>query len=299
MTPHTVLILGATGMLGHQLLLTLRRRFRLVAATRTGVAALRAAHPVFADVELVGGLDAEDRPRLRRLLVDVRPTAVVNCVGIIKQLPAAHDPVASITINALFPHLLARQCQEVGARLIHLSTDCVFSGTKGAPYTEDDRPDPPDLYGRSKLLGEVGGAGCVTLRTSIIGREWRTRHGLVEWFLGHRGGRVRGFDGALYSGITTPVLARTIGNLIDHHPGLEGVWQVAADPISKYELLCLLNDAFAAGVTIDRDTTFRCDRRLDGRRFQEATGFRSPPWVEMIQELAADQPLVAPQGGTS
>ena len=176
---------------------------------------------------------------------------VVNCIGIVKQLAAAKDPIPSITVNALFPHRLAQLRRAAGARLIHLSTDCVFSGTKRTPYTEVDNPDPVDLYGRTKLLGEVAGPDCLTPRTSIIGRELRNRTGLIEWFLGSRGGSVRGFAGVLYTGLTTTVLARLIGDLLEQHPQLEGVYQVAAESISKYDLLRLVDEAFQTRTAIE------------------------------------------------
>jgi dTDP-4-dehydrorhamnose reductase len=168
-----------------------------------------------------------------------------------------------------------------------VSTDCVFSGEKGR-YTEADLPDPRDLYGRSKLLGEVGSAGAITLRTSMIGREIDTRSGLVEWFLGQRGGRVSGYRRAIYSGFTTAVLSRIILEVIDRHRDLSGVWHVSSDPIDKYSLLNLINAAFGLGVTIDPDETFACDRSLDGARYRSRTGFTPPSWADMIAELRAD-----------
>ena len=166
-----------------------------------------------------------------------RPDAVVNCVGIIKQLKEASDPVLTITLNSLLPHRLAALCAEHGARLVHMSTDCVFSGRKGAAYTEDDLPDPEDLYGRSKLLGEVDRPGCLTIRTSIFGRDFLKQDALLEWFLSNRGGRVRGYRNAVYSGFPTQVLARIIGDLLADQPALDGLVQIASAPITKYALL--------------------------------------------------------------
>jgi dTDP-4-dehydrorhamnose reductase len=281
-----VLVLGATGMLGHRLVAELRARFAVSATVRGEPPA---GAPFLTGANLVGGVAAEDFETVVRAVGAVRPEAVVNCIGIVKQLAAAKDPIPSITVNALFPHRLARLCRAAGARLIHLSTDCVFSGTKGVPYTEDDPPDPPDLYGRTKLLGEVAGPGSLTLRTSMIGRELRNRAGLVEWFLGNRGGSVRGFASALYTGLTTPVLARLLADLLEFHPPLDGLYHVAAEAISKYALLQLIDGAFGTETSIERDTSFVCDRRLDGRRFTECTGFRAPSWPEMVRELARDR----------
>jgi dTDP-4-dehydrorhamnose reductase len=277
-----VLILGGSGMLGHRVWELLRGRFDTWVAVRR-----RPDCPLFgADERVVEGLDATGFARLERLIAELTPAAVVNCIGIVKQLAAAHDPIASITVNALFPHVVARSCAHAGARLIQISTDCVFSGRRGG-YAESDVPSPADLYGRSKLLGEVD-KPHLTLRTSIIGRELQGAHGLVEWFLANRGGHVSGFTRARFSGLTTLELARVIGDVIERHPELEGLYHVAAEPISKYDLLMLLNAAFDAGVTIDPNDALALDRSLDGSRFREATGWTAPPWPEMVEALARD-----------
>ena len=163
----------------------------------------------------------------------------------------------------------------------------MFSGKHGN-YREDDVCDPEDLYGRTKLLGEVSGAGCLTLRTSIVGRELVRRTSLLEWFLGRRGERVSGFARALYTGFSTQTLARLVGHILQSHPQLDGLWHVASEPISKYDLLVLANEAFGAGVEIEKNHSFFCDRRLDGSRFCHATGFEPPPWKEMLGEIARD-----------
>ena len=248
-----VLVLGAAGMLGHRVMQDLAPRFDLVGTVRTA-ASDYAGHPVMGRMRLLGDVRADDLGSINDALARTRPAAVVNCVGVIKQLPAAKSPLPAIGINALFPHQLAQLCQASKARLIHISTDCVFSGRKGG-YTEDDSSDAEDLYGRTKFLGEVTGPGCLTLRTSIIGRELSGHVGLLDWFLQQRGRTVRGYARAIYSGLTTPVLARLIGDLLERHPGLEGLWHVSTDPISKYDLLALLNQAFGLGVTIERDET--------------------------------------------
>lgn len=281
-----VLVLGAAGMLGHRVMLDLASRFDLVGTVR-GPAAAHAGHPVLGRMRLLGGVIADDVAGVERAIAEVHPAAVVNCIGVIKQLPAARDPLPAIAINALFPHQLARACRSAGARLVHISTDCVFSGRKGR-YTEDDPSDAEDLYGRTKYLGEVDGPGCVTLRTSIIGRELKGHVGLVDWFLSQRGRTVGGYARAIYTGFTAQRLAGLIGDLLERHPEIEGLWQVSSDPISKYELLDLLNRAFDLGATLQRDETFVCDRSLDSSRFRQATGFVPATWPVMVRELAED-----------
>lgn len=279
-----VLILGASGMLGHKLYQTCSKRFSTVATVRSSSSSIRALD---VDGQLVEGVDASDLPTVARALSDARPDAVINCVGIVKQDAAAADPVISIGVNALFPHQLSRACAAVGARLIHVSTDCVFSGRKGH-YVETDFPDADDLYGRSKLLGEVSEAGSLTIRTSMVGRELSGRHGLLEWFLAQNGGRVRGFRRAIFSGLTTTALSDLLCAVVAEHRELSGVWHVAADAISKFDLLHLIRRAYDVTVEIEPDDAVVCDRSLDGSRFHAATGFIAPSWETMIRSMAAD-----------
>ncbi len=296
-----VLILGAGGMLGHKVWQIFRDRFDCRAAVRT-----RLPLALFDDDRVMAGIDAADFERVTQLIVKIRPDVVVNCVGVVKQLAAAHDPIASITLNSLFPHVVARACGEIGARMIHISTDCVFAGTRGN-YRESDLPDAADLYGRSKLLGEVVteaqtrvsvphsaqtrvSVPHLTIRTSIIGRELRSANGVVEWFLLNRGGSVRGFTKAVFSGVTTTTLAQTLADVIEHHPDLNGLYHVAGAAITKYDLLVMLNEAFGAGVMITPDDSVVIDRTLDATRFREATGMVPPGWREMIAAPAAESP---------
>jgi dTDP-4-dehydrorhamnose reductase len=281
-----VLILGGGGMLGHKLCQLFGPRFETWATVRSGAGDL-ARRGILSAQRLLDGIDAADFDRLVRAIADVRPDAVINCVGIIKQLREAKDPIVSLAINSLLPHRLANLCRASGARLVHISTDCVFSGRKGR-YTEADVSDAEDLYGRSKFLGEVVLPGCLTLRTSIIGREIKTASGLVEWFLGNRGGRVRGFRRAIYTGFTTSALARVMADVLENHPGLTGLYQVSSDPINKYDLLRLVNETYGLGVQIEADDDFVCDRSLDCTRFRQATGFCRPTWPEMIQDMRHD-----------
>jgi dTDP-4-dehydrorhamnose reductase len=280
-----ILVLGATGMLGHKLLQVAADSHEVVGTVRDDPARWR-EHPVLGGRKLVGGVRADDHDTVAKAIADERPDVVINCIGIIKQLKDAQDPLRAIGINALWPHRLAVLTRAAGARLVHFSTDCVFSGKKGN-YRETDVSDAEDLYGRTKFLGEVAAPGCLTLRTSIIGRELGSQSGLVEWFLSQRGKSVKGFAKAIYSGLTTHVLARLIVRLVEHQQ-LEGVWQVASSPISKYDLLSIVNDRMNVGCTIQRDETFVCDRSLDGSRFREETGWEAPSWTAMLGELAAD-----------
>lgn len=281
-----VLILGASGMMGHKLWQVCRERFDSWVTVRS-TSAPYARYRLFQPDRLLCGVDARDFDTVAIALDRVRPEVVVNAIGIVKQHPEARDSVASLTVNALFPHLLARACEAAGARLIHISTDCVFSGRKGM-YTEADFPDADDLYGRSKLLGEVKGPRCLVLRTSMLGRELATSWGLVEWFLSQRGGLVQGYTHAIFSGLSTLVLAQLISNSIEHHASLAGLYHVSAEPTSKYDVLCLLRDAFRIRIDIEPFSGMQIDRSLDSSRFRAATGFAPPSWFHMIHEIAAD-----------
>lgn len=282
----SVLVLGAGGMLGHQLVRRLGARGEAWGTVRSETSSGPAAAVLPAD-RTVTGVHAERLESVARALEVSGATAVINAIGIVKQADAAREAVPSIAVNALFPHQLAELCAARGVRLVHVSTDCVFSGARGG-YGEDDLPDARDLYGRSKLLGEVDRPGALTLRTSIVGRELAGAQGLFEWFLGQRGQRVRGFSHAIFSGLTTIALADLIGRLLDEQPELHGLWHVSAAPIDKLTLLTLLRDAVGAEIEIEPDDRLVIDRSLDSSRFRAATGWEPPSWPAMLAALAAD-----------
>jgi len=287
-----VLVLGGEGMLGHQVCRRLRDRFEVWATYREDPAPWLRYGDV-APERALGDVDAMDFATVAAALDVVRPAAVINCIGIVKQRDEAQMAVPSITINSLLPHRLADACGALDARLLHVTTDCVFSGAKGS-YTEEDVPDPLDLYGRSKLLGEVDRDGCLSIRTSIIGWEVMASASLLEWFAGQRGRTVKGFTRSIYSGLSTIDLADTMGWLLEEHPDLSGLYQVASEPIDKCRLLEMLRDAIRwHDITIVPDDSFFCDRSLVAARFAAATGWRSPSWEDMIVRLAEAWPTYA------
>ena len=233
----------------------------------------------------ISPVNGSDPAALMSVFRQSNPEVVINCVGVIKQLKEAENPLVSLRINALLPHMLAELCGIAGARLIHISTDCVFSGRSGG-YKETDPPDAEDMYGRTKFLGEVHNPRCVTLRTSLIGRELETRNGLIEWFLSQNGKTVKGFRKAIYTGFITAELARIIELVLLRYPDLYGLWQVSSEPISKYDLLKLVKKAFSMNVDIVPDDDFKCDRSLDSTAFRQKTNYTPPSWETMISELA-------------
>lgn len=234
---------------------------------------------------IIQDINVENESSVIQLLTRLEPSVVINCVGLVKQLAEANDAIAAIKINALLPHQLARYCQQVNARLIHVSTDCVFSGAKGM-YVEQDLPDAQDLYGRSKLLGEVDYDNAITLRTSIIGHEIDSHHGLVDWFLSQKG-QVKGYRKAIFSGLPTVELARVIRDFVIPNPNLHGTYHVSASPINKYELLKLVERVYGAEVEILPNDDLVIDRSLNSTRFQVLTGYTPPPWEVLIHGLYA------------
>lgn len=280
-----ILVLGGDGMLGHRLIRHLRGRHEVRATLRQDAPAY-AAYGLFGEQDAYFGVDVRSDGALTGVMADFRPDAVVNAVGIVKQRPSAKESIPSLEINALLPHRLAVLCRAAGARLVHLSTDCVFSG-RGGMYREDHPSDAEDLYGKSKYLGEVHEPHCLTLRTSIIGLELSRRKSLVEWFLAQRG-TIRGFRRAIYSGFTTAEMSRIIERLLTEHPDAGGVYHVASEPVNKYDLLVMLRDRLGRELEIVPDDDFRCDRSLDGSRFDAEFAYTPPSWAEMLDELAVE-----------
>ncbi len=276
-------------MLGHKLFQHLRTKYAETCCTIRG----SIDQPAIRSISLfhAGGViehcDAADFHKLENLLVENKPNFVINCIGIVKQRAQASQAVPAIAVNALLPHQLADVCGRWGGKLIHFSTDCVFSGKRGS-YREDDLPDAEDLYGRTKALGEIADGTALTLRTSIIGRELTHSESLLEWFLRQEHGQISGFTRAMYSGVTTNYMARVVANLIETSSNPSGLYQVASAAISKFDLLCLLREAYGLDVAIHPDSKFVCDRSMKGDKFEKAIGQSCPPWPELVSELAND-----------
>lgn len=286
MAEPCILVMGANGMLGHVVLrwFAAKGAARIVGTVRSEAAAepLRRLSPAS---ELRTGVDATRMPELRRLFAEVRPQAVINCVGMVKQLAGADSPATAIPVNAMLPHRLSRLCADTGVRLVHISTDCVFSGSRGH-YTEDDTPDAEDLYGRTKLMGEVEAPHAVTLRTSIIGPELNSTHALLGWFLASKG-TVPGFSNAIFSALPTVELARVIDEHVLANPALNGIHHVVGPSINKCELLRLVAKVYRSDTRVSEEPNPVVDRSLDGRRFEAATGYRSADWPELLERMRA------------
>jgi dTDP-4-dehydrorhamnose reductase len=281
-----LLVLGASGMLGHAMFRVLQHCEHLeVYGTLRSVAAVRRFPQAMAN-RLLTGVEARDPDSVSRLFGEVRPDVVVNCIGLVKQLAQAADPLQALPVNGLLPHRLAQLCELCGARLIHISTDCVFSGARGC-YSEQDVADARDLYGLSKYLGEVDAPHAVTLRTSINGHEMRGGLGLIDWFLDQQD-RCPGFRRAVFSGLPTITLAQIVRDVIIPHTDLRGLYHIAAEPIAKYDLLELVAEVYGKPIDIVPVDSPVVDRSLDARKFAAATGYVVPPWPELIAAMHAD-----------
>ena len=273
-------------MLGHKLVEQWQGKFEVYATVRTDFLRYESAG-LFKKDKVICPVEVENIESVRQAIKISQPDVIVNGIGLIKQLPTSKNVIKTLTVNSIFPHRLAEMALENNACLITVSTDCVFNGKRGN-YSEEDVSDAEDVYGKSKNLGEVVAENCLTIRTSIIGRELETAHSLVEWFLSNRGGKVRGFTNAIYSGFPTIVLAEIIADLIVNRQNLSGLYHVSSEPIDKYRLLCLIRDAYNLDVEIEPFDDFKIDRSLNSAKFRRATGFAPESWEEMIKKMAAD-----------
>lgn len=282
-----VLVLGVSGMLGNAMYRVLSEGADLdVYGTARSFSSRRYFFPQIAEKILIG-VDVENHDALERVFTEVKPHVVVNCVGLIKQHADANDPLVALPINSMLPHRLARLCDLCGARLVHVSTDCVFAGTRGN-YRELDKSDAEDLYGKSKFIGEVTYPHTITLRTSIIGHELNSANGLIGWFLAQERS-IKGYTHAIFSGLPTCELATVVRDVVLPKSELHGLYHVAAEPISKYELLRLVNQEYKKNLNIEPDEQLKINRSLNAQRFQEATGYQAPPWPQLISQMRTFQ----------
>lgn len=280
-----IMILGGSGMLGHRLWINLRKDHEVWVTVR-GEQNPFPQVAEFPQEFIRYRVDGMAFDEVTRALASIQPDLVINCIGLIKQMGhIARDPLFSISLNTLLPHRVSLICRAAKIRMIHISTDCVFSGRKGN-YDESDQSDAEDLYGRTKFLGEVQYPHTVTLRTSIIGQELKTHLGLIEWFLAQTG-TIKGFQKAIFTGFTTDELARIIMHYVIPNLELSGLYQVSSDPISKYDLLMLAREAYDKDIMILPDQDYFCDRSLDSTRFRTVTGYQPPAWPDMLAEMAS------------
>jgi dTDP-4-dehydrorhamnose reductase len=286
--PKQILILGASGMLGHMLVRVLAPHHDVMGTTSSPYDSTSPLARILERDYWLDFVDVRNWESLDSAIGALAPAVVINCVGVIKQKMDASTTMDSILINSLVPHKLAQLCDSNNIRFIHFSTDCVFEGTRGLKYVSDTT-NATDLYGTTKRLGEITYGQSLTLRTGFVGRQLSGSEGLFEWVRSQRGKAVNGFKNAIYSGLTTMALSGVVRQIIENHPTLAGLHQVASSPINKFDLITKLNNRLNLGLTITADTNFMCDRSLDGTNFSSITGIHIPSWDDMLDEFAADQ----------
>lgn len=280
---RTVLIIGASGMLGHSIFYFLMQNKCLSVFGSVRDESKVWLFPKYMQSEIIPGINAENNDSVIQLMKTVRPEIVINCAGIIKQSDALDDVASTISVNSTLPHRLANLCQIQGSRLIHISTDCVFLGNKGM-YTEEDVPDSRDLYGLSKLMGEPVGTSSMTIRTSIIGRGLNANQSLIDWFLS-QSKQVKGYCKAIFSGLPTVEIARVIQDHIIPNDSLNGLYHLSANPINKFDLLQLVARVYGKSISIIPNDELIIDRSLDSSKFRSVTGYEPDSWPELIRKM--------------
>ena len=283
-----VMVIGVSGMLGSA-------SFKVLSEDRnievTGTARNDSVKKYFSPQlreRIIAEVDILDNDALIRVIDQIKPDVVINCAGLIKQLAPANDPLVILPVNAMFPHRLSDLCELSGARLVHISTDCVFDGNKGG-YTESDISNATDLYGKSKYIGELHSAPhAITLRTSIIGHELTSQNALIEWFLAQTGS-IKGYTRAVFSGLPTVELSRVIKDFVIPRTDLSGLYHVSADPISKFDLLSLVAEIYDKEIEIVPDNELAVDRSLNSDLFQQESGYKAPGWAELITTMKASK----------
>ncbi len=281
-----ILVLGANGLIGSTIFRVLNE---LSDHNVRGTIRHKSNSSIFSKDALkniMTNIDVLDEFSLTDLFMEYRPNVIINCTGITKHRLNANNPLMVLPINSLFPHKLVKLSKLIGARVIQISTDCVFSGDKGF-YSEIDCPDSSDLYGISKSLGEVDYSNAITIRTSSIGHEKESNVGLLEWFLSQKS-TCKGFNRAIFSGLPTVTLAKIIRDYVLQDNNLTGLYHLAAEPIDKLSLLQLIANMYKKNIKIVTDDTFIIDRSLSAEKFSQATGYIAPSWDFLIREMHND-----------
>ncbi len=288
--PKRAVILGATGMIGHRLWIELQSDLVVYGVAHRSLSEFE-HYGIFSSDRVIQNTDVTRFDDFTGILEDLKPDVILNCVGITKRKPLIGKLSAAIEVNARMPHLLAEWASPRDIRVVHFSTDCVFDGSQGN-YGEDDFPTATDTYGRTKGLGELWYDNAITIRSSFVGQELSGFSELLEWFLRHEGPQVKGFTNALYSGVSTLVMARVIRKILLEHQDLSGLFNLATStPISKYDLLCCAKSSFSVDVEIEPDYEFCRNATLNGDKLRGILGEEVPCWRDMMDELAAEREL--------
>jgi len=279
-----ILILGGDGMIGHKMVQVLSNfNYEIIVSIREQRELTKHCFSSKAKVFFNDFL----KENVLTFLDRVNPDVIINAIGITIRRGVNDNASNCIYINSYFPHQLANWVGIHNKRLIHFSTDCVFSGSEGS-YSENSTPNALDYYGKTKGLGEVFSKNALTIRSSMIGPELFNKTELFEWVINNKEKEINGFSRVMYSGVTTIYMASFLADLIENHKNLNGIYNIASKPISKFELLHLINENFNLGLFINKDQSIISNKTLDPSKIDNELGIKSPSWNELIIELKKD-----------
>lgn len=282
-----ILILGGNGMIGHKIFQVISNKhldtWVLFKKSFNDIS----FNEIFNKTNIIDNFDLSNFHKLSTLLNNLKPEVIINAVGITIRRGIDNIPSKSIQINSALPHFINEWVILNNKRLIHFSTDCVFSGDQGS-YTENSIPDARDIYGKSKALGEVSSKNTLTLRGSMIGREIENKTELLEWVLSQRNKQLKAFSNVIYSGITTIRMAKLVLKIIEEFPQMHGIYNVSSECISKYDLIKLFVKEFNISIDIISDDSYISKKDLDSTKFYNELGIDKPNWNDLIIELIND-----------
>ena len=277
-----ILILGIDGMIGHKIAQSLANDFIIVGSTRKKInnqdIGIKKCNLVTHDFIKDNTLN---------LLDNIKPNIIINCVGVTIRRGINTNKNNTELLNSKLPHKLNEWVEKNQKKLIHFSSDCVFSGEKGN-YFDNSTPDADDIYGLSKSHGEVKSDNTLTIRCSIIGREIFNHTELFEWLYSMKNKKIEGYKNVIYSGVTSTWMGKTITHIIKNKIELNGIYNISSIPISKYDLLVKLSDIFNLNVDILLNSNIKSNKVLISKKFTEITGINSPNWNDLIVDFKAD-----------
>ena len=286
-----ILILGGNGMIGHKMYQLITKIHIDTWVTLRNNLSSYSYSEIYNFEKVIDNNDLSNFKLLLNQLNSINPDVIINACGITIRRGIETLKSNSIILNSALPHFLNEWVASNNKRLIHFSTDCVFTGSKGN-YLDNDNKDAYDLYGSTKSMGEViDSKFTITLRGSMIGRELENKTELFEWFLKQKNKTVKGFNKVIYSGITTTKMAEIVLKLIDQFPNLSGVYNISSKPISKFELLKLWNNLFDINANIEIDNSYTSNKNLISDNFYRTISMEQPDWVELSSQLNIDNLL--------
>ncbi len=278
MNKKKILVLGVNGLLGHRVFINLNKnkKFKVIGTLRS-----MNKNNIFIKKKIIENFNVLNFDNLKKKINYIRPDFIINCIGVTNKKIKNNKTSDLILINSVLPHYLDSLSKKLKFKLIHISTDCVFSGLKNF-YTEIDPCDVQDLYGLTKFIGEIRNSKNLTIRTSIIGHEMSEKNGLLEWFLSQKS--VKGFSKVVYSGVTTNQLSEIIERCITKY-NLSGLFQVSSKPISKFELLKLIKKIYKKDIKIKKSVKMKKKLILNSKKFTKKTKYLVKPWKDQIEEM--------------